>query len=273
MSPSSHQSSEPLPGPLRALVADAGRVFVGLDYDGSLAPIVADPAAARMAPAARDALAALVPLVGRVAVVSGRPAAFLAEHVGVDGVTYAGIYGLERWEGPPATGRVVVDPRVEEWAPIVAAVAAAADAELPGVLVERKGLVAVTLHWRTAPHLEDGAAAWAAAAAAREGLAVVPGRLAAELRPPVPVDKGTTVAELARDASGALFAGDDAGDLPAFAALRALAARGDLAHAVTVGVRSDESPAAIAAQDVVVDGPAGLAELLGALAAAISARG
>ena len=178
-----------------------------------------------MLPAARAALAALVPLVGRVAVVSGRPAAFLAEHVAVDGVTYAGIYGLERWEGTPASGHVVVDPRVEEWAPIVAAVAAAADADLPGLLVERKGLVAVTLHWRTAPHREDEAEAWAAAVAAREGLTVVPGRLAAELRPPVPVDKGTTVADLARDASGALFAGDDAGDLPAFAGLRVLVAR------------------------------------------------
>jgi trehalose 6-phosphate phosphatase len=89
----------------------------------------------------------------------------------------------------------------------------------------------------------------------------------------VPVDKGTTVTDLARGASSALFAGDDAGDLPAFAGLRALVTRGELPHAVTVGVRSDESPDAIAAQDVVVEGPAGLAELLAALAAAISARG
>jgi trehalose 6-phosphate phosphatase len=273
VSPSSHSSSASLPAPLHALVADAGRMFVGLDYDGSLAPIVTDPSVARMLPAARAALAALVPLVGRVAVVSGRPAAFLAEHVAVDGVTYAGIYGLERWEGTPASGHVVVDPRVEGWAPIVAAVAAAAAVDLPGVLVERKGLVAVTLHWRTAPHRGNEAEAWAAVVAARDGLTVVPGRLAAELRPPVPVDKGTTVADLASDASGALFAGDDAGDLPAFAALRALVARGALARAVTVGVRSEESPDEIAAQDVVVDGPAGLAELLAALAAAISARG
>jgi trehalose 6-phosphate phosphatase len=273
VSPSSRPGPESFPRPLQALVDEAGRALVGLDYDGSLAPIVTDPAAARVLPAARDALAALVPLVGRVAVVSGRPAAFLAEHVGLEGVTYAGIYGLERWEGAPGSGRVVVDPRVEDWSPVVAGVAAAAEAELPGVLVERKGLVAVTLHWRSAPALEDRAAAWAAAAAAREGLAVVPGRLAAELRPPVPVDKGTTVTDLARGASSALFAGDDAGDLPAFAGLRALVTRGELPHAVTVGVRSDESPDAIAAQDVVVEGPAGLAELLAALAAAISARG
>jgi trehalose 6-phosphate phosphatase len=81
------------------------------------------------------------------------------------------------------------------------------------------------------------------------------------------------VTELARGAAAALFAGDDAGDLPAFSALRALVAGGELAHAVSVGVHSEESPAAIAAQDVVVDGPAGLAALLAALADAISARG
>ena len=43
-------------------------------------PIVPDPAAARPLPAARAALARLVPLLGTVAVVSGRPAAFLREH-------------------------------------------------------------------------------------------------------------------------------------------------------------------------------------------------
>jgi trehalose 6-phosphate phosphatase len=262
----------PIPAPLLALVDEAERAVVCLDYDGSLAPIVDDPAAARALPAARDALARLVPLVAKVAIVSGRPAAFLAERVGLDGVDYAGIYGLERWEGPTGSGRVVADSRVADWAPIVAAVADAADVELPGVLIERKGSVAVTLHWRTAPAQAGVAEAWAAAAAARHGLELLPGRRAAELRPPVPVDKGTTVTELARGASVALFAGDDAGDLAAFAALHLLADRGELGRAVGVGVRSDESPAAIAAQDVVVDGPPGLAALLADLADVISAR-
>ena len=50
------------------------------------------------------------------------------------------------------------------------------------------------------------------------------GRMAVELRPPVPVDKGTTVAELVDAARRSpVFAGDDAGDLPAFAALARLA--------------------------------------------------
>ena len=258
-----------LPRTLDAFVAAGEGAWLGLDFDGSLAPIVDDPAAARILPAARAALARLASVLGGIAVVSGRPAAFLAARVGLDGVTYAGIYGLERWEH----GRVVPDPAVAEWAPVVEQAADEATRALPGVLVERKGAVAVTVHWRTAPEQAAAAAAWAAAAADRFGLHLLPGRMAAELRPPVPVDKGSTVAGLAAGMEAAAFAGDDAGDLPAFAALRDLAAHGALASAVSVGVQSEESPAAIAGLDVVVDGPTGLAVLLTQLADALSAPG
>lgn len=262
-----------LPAPLDAFVAAGRLAWLGLDFDGSLSAIVDDPAAARILPAARDALTRLVAHVGGIAVVSGRPAAFLAEHVGVRGVTYAGIYGLERWETDGATGYVVPDPAVAGWSAAVAAVADEAAAALPGVLVERKGTVSVTLHWRTAPERGDVAQSWARDAATRHGLHRLPGRMAVELRPPVAVDKGTTVALLARRAAVAVFAGDDAGDLPAFAAIRDLAARAEIASAVTIGVRSDESPPAILEQDVVVDGPGGLAAVLAALADAFDERG
>jgi trehalose 6-phosphate phosphatase len=94
--------------------------------------------------------------------------------------------------------------------------------------------------------------------------------MAVELRPPVPVDKGTTVADLAHGMRTAAFAGDDAGDLPAFAALRSLADDGTIEHAVSIGVTSDESPPEVRAADVVVEGPAGLATLLDAIADAIA---
>jgi trehalose 6-phosphate phosphatase len=142
------------------------------------------------------------------------------------------------------------------------------------LLVERKGRVAVTVHWRTQPDRGPEATAWAEAAASRLGLAApLRGRMAVELRPPVPVDKGTTVIDLARDSTVAAFAGDDAGDLPAFAALRASVRSGALKHAVTIGVASDEGPPEVGAADVVVEGPSGLADLLDALADEISGRG
>jgi len=97
-------------------------------------------------------------------------------------------------------------------------------------------------------------------------------RMAVELRPPVPVDKGTVTAELVRDAAVAVFAGDDAGDLLAFDVLTRLAESGEVGHAVRIGVRSAEAPPGIFDADVLVDGPQGLADVLAALAAAVSAR-
>jgi len=259
-----------LPRALRPFVDDPARAALCVDFDGSLAPIVLDPGAARPLPAARNVLARLVPVLGLTAVVSGRPAGFLRDALALDGLDYLGTYGLERI----VDGVVVLDDRVQ---PHVAAIARAADeAEraFPGLRVERKGAVAVTIHWREEPERGEAAARWAAEAAPRLGLeAPLRGRMAVELRPPVPVDKGTTVAELVRGMHTAAFVGDDAGDLPAFAALRALADEGALAHAVSIGVRSDESPPEVHAADVVVDGPAGLAVLLDALADALSAPG
>jgi trehalose 6-phosphate phosphatase len=255
-----------IPRALQPLVDDAARAALFVDFDGSLAPIVLDPDAARPLPAARAALARLVPRLGRVAVVSGRPAGFLVDALPIEGLGHVGTYGLER----VVDGTVVLDERVLPYVDAVARAADEAEAALPGLRVERKGEVAVTVHWRDQPDRGDDATRWAAEAAPRLGLeAPLRGRMAVELRPPVPVDKGTTVADLARGMRSAAFAGDDVGDLPAFAALRALADEGGLAHAVSIGVTSDESPPEVHAADVVVEGPAGLAALLDALADAI----
>ena len=59
---------------LAALLRAPGRALIALDYDGTLAPIVTDPADARPHPAAVAALRRLAPLVGTLAVITGRPA-------------------------------------------------------------------------------------------------------------------------------------------------------------------------------------------------------
>jgi trehalose 6-phosphate phosphatase len=258
-----------LPRAFDPFVRTPARAALFSDFDGSLSPIVRDPGAARVLPSARAALARLVPRLGRVAVVSGRPATFLRDALALDGVEYLGIYGLERIVG----NEVVVDDRVAPFVDAVTLAADEAEVALPGLRVERKGRVAVTIHWREHPERGDDARAWATEAAARLGLeAPLRGRMAVELRPPVPVDKGTTVAELTHGMDVAAFAGDDAGDLPAFDALRAMVDAGALRHAVSIGVTSDESPPEVHLADALVDGPAGLAVLLDGLADAISAR-
>jgi trehalose 6-phosphate phosphatase len=254
---------------LAGLVRDPLRTAVVADFDGSLAPIVADPAAAVAVPEALEVLAGLVSRVGTVAIISGRPVGFLAERLPVEGVTLVGQYGLERL----VDGVVVIDPSATAFLPAIAEAADEAEQTWPGLHVERKGGIAVTLHWRGDPDRGDSAAAWAEAAGARLGLEVVPGRMARELRPDVATDKGTVLEELLADRDAALFAGDDHGDLAAFDALDRLASAGALRTAVRVGVASAEGPAEISSRaDLVVAGPVGLASLLAELLAALDER-
>ena len=237
--------------------------MVVVDFDGTLAPIVDDPAQARPLPGAVDVLGRLAGRLARVAVVSGRPVDFLRRHLDAPGLTIAGQYGVERLDG----GQVLVDAAAREWMPAVADAARRAGAALPGLHVERKGEVAVTLHWRRAPDLEADALALGRELAAELGLAAQPGRLALELRPPLPVDKGTVAEELAAGAAAALAAGDDHGDLPFFDALDRLTAAGKLDHGLRVAVVSGESPPALLERaDHRVDGPPGLLALLSQLA-------
>lgn len=245
--------------PFRAAPATAA---VMLDFDGTLAPIVDDPARAVPVDGAVEVLAALAGRLGVVAVVSGRPAAYLAERLhGASGVVLAGLYGLERVVG----GRIVESPEAARWGREAGALADRAQTEAPaGVLVERKGPV-VALHVRTAPEHQGWIDHFAQREADATGMVAHPGRMSVELRPPSGGDKGAVVAELGAGLSAVSFFGDDRGDLPAFAALGELRGRG--ATTLAVAVDSPEAPPELlAAADVVVDGPpavlAGLRTLL-----------
>jgi len=237
------------------------------DFDGTLAPIVADPAAARPLAGAAGVLTRLARQLGLVAVVSGRPVATLAEHLGqVPGLEMVGLYGLER---RTPDGAIAVCEGAEEWRSVVGQVARRLTAQAPaGVGVEPKGLT-LTLHWRQAPTERTWVQRLAAEAAAETGLVLHPGRMTVELRPPLAVDKGTAVTEIVGALPGAAYLGDDLGDLPAFAALDALARTG-ACSTINVAVADPESPdELLAAADVVTDGPPGALRLLEWLAQAL----
>lgn len=227
------------------------------DFDGTLSPIVDEPDRARPLPEVPDLLARLARHFGRVGVVSGRPVSFLRHHVGDEGLWLSGIYGLETI----VNGEVVVPDEVNRWRPVVEAVADRAEADgWPPALVERKGL-SVTLHFRVAPERRAEAQSWARAAAATSGLAVMVGRQSFELRPPLPRDKGTALADAVDGLQAVCFLGDDRGDLDAFDVLDRLEANG--VAALRVGVRSDEAPDELLERaDALVDGPRGSVELL-----------
>ncbi len=246
-----------------AFRAEPSMAAVITDFDGTLSPIVADPAAAVPLDGVVDALHGLAARYARVAVVSGRPVAFLRDRLELDSrppsaLVLSGLYGIERLEG----GAYSVDETALGFRAAVEEVAMLADADAPpGVGVERKGL-SVTLHVRTAVAEDRWARSWAESAATAHGLVVHEGRMSFELRPPVALDKGTVVRSLIEGMAAACFLGDDLGDLPAFDALSHLATSTG-ATVVRIGVRSTEAPPALLERsDLVVDGPTGSLELL-----------
>ncbi|MEV7900765.1 trehalose-phosphatase [Streptomyces anulatus] len=261
---------------LDAVLARPDRAVVALDFDGTLADIVPDPEQARAHPGTVAALAALAPKVAAVAVITGRPAGVAVRYGGFAGVpglehlVVLGHYGAERWDA--VTGTVN--------APAPHPGVAAVRAELPGVLhefdswrgtwIEEKGQ-AVAVHTRRA---QDPQAAFETLRgplgelAAKHGLIVEPGRLVLELRPPG-MDKGvalaTFVAEL--DAESVIYAGDDLGDLAAFAAVEKLRSEGpDGIPGLLVCSGSAEVPELAERADLSVPGPAAVVAFLAALA-------
>ncbi|MGW4783150.1 trehalose-phosphatase [Streptomyces sp. NPDC004230] len=279
----SHTDSLPTPATpagrdgLDAILTRPGRAVLAFDFDGTLAPIVPDPDQARAHPDAVPALAALAPKVAAVAVVTGRPADVavryggFAEVPGLEHLVVLGHYGAERWDARTGT----VD------APAPHPGVAAARAELPALLeaigpregtwIEEKGR-AVAVHTRRAG---DPQAAFEAlrdplaGLAARHGLIVEPGRFVLELRPPG-MDKGVALLEYAREigAGAVMYAGDDLGDLSAFAAVDKL--RSDDVPGLLVCSGSDEVTELAQRADLVVDGPPGIVRLVRSLADGIA---
>ena len=259
---------------LDAILSRPSATLVALDFDGTLAPIVENPEDARAHPDALPALAALAPKVAAVAVITGRPAEVAVRHGGFAGarglghLAVLGHYGAERWDARTAT---VTAPAPH---PGVAAARAELPAVLgaaggrPGVWVEEKGGRAVAVHTRRA---DDPQAAFDALRApltdlaTAHGLVVEPGRLVLELRPPG-VDKGVALLDYVREtgAESVLYAGDDLGDLPAFAAVEKL--RSDGVPGLLVCSGSAEVTELAQRADLVVDGPAGVVALLRSLA-------
>lgn len=260
------------------LVRAASRVVVGLDFDGTLSPIVEDPEAAHIHPDAGAVIVDLAREVRAVAVITGRPARQVLDLGGLeevgDSLSEAGAdlfvfgqYGNERWS---TTHRRIVSPRPPRGL-------ASFERELPGVLrradageawVEDKGL-AVAVHTR---RLADPEAAFQRLLPAigdlakRHDLLVEPGRQVIEVRSGG-MHKGLAVRALVEelDAGGFLFAGDDLGDLEAFEAVAEL--RSDGLPTVLVCSASEEESALVDRSDVVVKGPDGVLELLRRLTA------
>ncbi len=239
----------------------ADPALLALDYDGTLAPIVADPQLAFPAEGAVAALTACTARFAGVAVVTGRPAMQLLTLLGaeVPGLIVLGHYGLERWTADTGLVSPPVHHELGVVRELVAKLVEGTDAR-----IEDKGH-SVAVHTRTTPNpvgLLNQLQPELATIAAANGLVLEPGRLVLELRP-ADSDKGVTLRRLVQECDPAtvLYAGDDLGDRAAYDALDQLAPSG--LSGVRVFADSAEGPAELRERaDVVVDGPAGVVDLL-----------
>lgn len=205
-------------------IAGARRSMVFLDYDGTLSPIVSDPATARLVDGAAEALTMLA-AVCPVAILSGRDLTDVRDRIGLPGIWYAGSHGFEM-TGPD--GAHHQNDAACAFVPVLSDAAeelVEALAHIPGVRLEHKRF-AVAAHYR---EVEPGRVAEVVDAvhrlAGRAGLRVTHGRMLVELRPDLDWDKGTTLAWIRErvDPTGSLlpiYLGDDLTDEDAFDAVR-----------------------------------------------------
>ncbi|WP_375205550.1 trehalose-phosphatase [Hyphococcus sp.] len=185
-------------------------VALFLDFDGTLAPIAADPDAVFLPEGGAEILRALsVKLGGALALISGRDVRDLSARVPAD-VWRAGGHGLEICApGEKPEAQAVAAPQT-----LADAVNAIADS-VKGARVEPKGEV-LALHYRAAP--EAGPALQAAMEkliAGVDGYILQPGKMVLEAKP-VHANKGITLTRLLDRPPFAgltpVMAGDDATD-------------------------------------------------------------
>lgn len=232
------------------------------DMDGTISPIVPTPSDAYPTERSRAALAALHPQMALVAVLSGRAVADLVERVGLPELAYGGNHGLERWQD----GAVVLAEAARPYRPALEAAMAQIEPLLQaGEWIEDKGAT-LSLHYRNshdaqaavrlAPLLETQAQA--------QGLALFSGRMIYELRPPLPIDKGSAFRDMVREyrLGAALYLGDDVTDADALRAARQLRQAGEV-YALGVGVGEDLPDAVRESADLFVpEGVSGVEALL-----------
>ncbi len=247
--------------PLRDILARRPLALCS-DIDGTLSPIVPRPEDARLFRGCRRLLEGLSAGGMRIVLITGRSLADARRLVGLEGVAYAANHGLTVW----LDGREESSPEVGRYVDLARGVLAELSRlEFPGVRLEDKGPV-VALHYRQAPDetsARDAILSALGASPAAKAFRVQEGRKVIELRPPLPVDKGTALAAMVErlDLRGVLCLGDDVTDIDMFRSLSRL--RGEGLSGAAVAVRSEETtPELLKAADYVVEGVSGVRRLL-----------
>jgi trehalose 6-phosphate phosphatase len=225
------------------------------DVDGTISAIAPTPEAATLLPGVRETLVEACGVFDLVGAISGRSAFDARRMVDLPRMLYVGNHGME-WIEPNAAvnepGALHVVPAAQRYATTITAALDAIEHTIvprfPGMLVERKGVTG-SIHYRL---VDDPIAAENAVESAlhRYGaheLRITHGKQIVELRPPLAIDKGTSIKELTAThrLKGAVYLGDDRTDIDAFRALRELGEDVTF-HGFSVAILHAEAPPELA---------------------------
>ena len=207
-------------------------IFLFLDYDGTLTPIVESPDKAIIPRKTMEILRGLSKNPHcRVAIISGRALKDIKNKIGLEGIIYAGNHGLEI-DGPKIKFKTPVSMRYMAILKKIKTILKKKLSKIKGVIVEDKGLT-LSVHYR----LVDIKDAWLVKTIFHETLAyyivsnkikIRPGKKVLEIRPPLEWDKGKIVLWLlarlkfilGKELCVPIYIGDDATDEDAFRALK-----------------------------------------------------
>ena len=207
-------------------------IFLFLDYDGTLAPIVNKPEKAVISKETKELLKKLLDNPRfKLSVISGRSLKDIKDRVGINGIIYVGNHGLEL-EGPkirfrspfPSKYRTTLD-RIKDDLSRKAGV-------VKGVFLEDKGL-SLALHYRLVdkkqvPMLKTLFHEAVIYYLVKNEIKIKEGKKVLEVRPPVDWDKGKIISWLLARQKFAVsnslvmpvYIGDDMTDEDAFIALK-----------------------------------------------------
>jgi len=211
---------------IQARIQRAKNLFLFLDYDGTLTPIVSRPEQALCSSEVRRHLERLRDLPGvRLAVISGRSLEDVREKVGVSGIIYVGNHGLEIENPGRRRPRILSSGREGELKRITQNLRHFLK-EIPGILFEEKGPI-LAVHYRNVPQelctrvphiLEGELQRWG------DHWKIISGNMVLEIRPRTDSNKGEAVREILKafPSSGLLpvYLGDDQTDEDAFRAVK-----------------------------------------------------
>ena len=192
------------------------------DMDGTLSEIPHDFLQKTVPLSTLPQLAQLLNHFDLVAVISGRRTEALKDIVNIEGVKYIGNYGMERWENNQA----VLHPDVTASLTSMRAVAEELEAlrSVQGIIIQDKWAT-MSVHYHMCPEPEIAKQQildLLEKSPHIKNLRLMDEKTNIGIVPRVDINKGTAVASLIKEyhLKGALYLGDDIGDVPGFKAIR-----------------------------------------------------